>query len=90
VANAAEIALEHHLGMTCDPVAGLVQVPCIERNALGAAKAITAAKLALRGDGVHVVSLDQVIETMRRTGIDMGGNYKETSLGGLAVSIADC
>jgi L-serine dehydratase len=90
VANAAEIALEHHLGMTCDPVGGLVQVPCIERNAIGAAKAITAAKLALRGDGTHVVSLDQAIETMRRTGRDMSGKYKETSLGGLAVSIADC
>jgi L-serine dehydratase len=90
VANAAEIALEHHLGMTCDPIAGLVQVPCIERNALGAGKAIAAAKLALRGDGRHVVSLDHAIDAMRRTGLDMNDKYKETSRGGLAVSIPAC
>lgn len=88
--NAAEIALEHHLGMTCDPVAGLVQVPCIERNALGAVKAVTAASLALHGDGAHFVSLDACIETMRQTGYDMSDRYKETSRGGLAVNVADC
>ncbi|WCB91508.1 L-serine dehydratase 2 [Baekduia alba] len=90
VANAAEIALEHHLGMTCDPIGGLVQVPCIERNAFGTVKAITAAKLALRGDGRHVVSLDQAIDAMRRTGADMHDNYKETARGGLAVSVPVC
>ena len=90
VANAAEIALEHHLGMTCDPIAGLVQVPCIERNAMSATKAIAAAKLALRGDGRHIVSLDQVIDAMRRTGQDMRAEYKETSRGGLAVSVPAC
>jgi L-serine dehydratase len=90
VVNAAEIALEHHLGMTCDPIGGLVQVPCIERNAMGAIKAIAAAKLALRGDGTQVVSLDHVIEVMRRTGSDMRREYKETSLGGLAVNISNC
>ncbi|UGS37208.1 L-serine ammonia-lyase [Capillimicrobium parvum] len=90
VANAAEIALEHHLGMTCDPIGGLVQIPCIERNALGAGKAIAAAKLALRSDGVHVVSLDNVIDAMRRTGHDMHENYKETARGGLAVSVPAC
>jgi L-serine dehydratase len=90
VANAAEIALEHHLGMTCDPIGGLVQVPCIERNALGAGKAIAAAKLALRGDGHHIVSLDHAIDAMRRTGLDMNDKYKETSRGGLAVSIPAC
>jgi len=90
VENAAEIALEHHLGMTCDPVAGLVQVPCIERNALGAVKAVTAASLALRGDGSHFVPLDICIETMRQTGLDMDERYKETSEAGLAVNIADC
>jgi L-serine dehydratase len=90
VANAAEIALEHHLGMTCDPIEGLVQVPCIERNAIGAAKAIAAAQLALRGDGMHVVSLDQAIEAMYRTGLDMNDKYKETSRGGLAVSVPAC
>src|SRR3546814_6555799 len=79
VENAAEIAMEHHLGMTCDPIAGLVQVPCIERNAFGAIKAINAASLALRGNGQHIVSLDQVIETMRRTGKDMHAKYKERS-----------
>lgn len=90
VENAAEIALEHHLGMTCDPVAGLVQVPCIERNGLGAIKAVSAASLALRGDGKHFVPLDSVIETMRQTGHDMHERYKETSLGGLAVNIPNC
>lgn len=90
VENAAEIAMEHHLGMTCDPIAGLVQVPCIERNAFGAVKAITAASLALRGDGRHLVSLDQVIETMFRTGTDMHAKYKETSRGGLAVAFPEC
>lgn len=90
IENAAEIALEHHLGMTCDPVAGLVQVPCIERNALGAVKAVTAASLALKGDGVHFVPLDACIETMRQTGNDMSEKYKETSLGGLAVNVVEC
>ena len=90
VENAAEIALEHHLGMTCDPVAGLVQVPCIERNALGAVKAVTAASLALKGDGTHFVPLDNCIETMRQTGNDMHEKYKETSTGGLAVNVVDC
>ncbi|MGV8936929.1 MAG: L-serine ammonia-lyase [Allorhizobium sp.] len=90
IENAAEIALEHHLGMTCDPVAGLVQVPCIERNALGAVKAVTAASLALKGDGVHFVPLDACIETMRQTGRDMNAKYKETSLGGLAVNVVEC
>ena len=90
VENAAEIAMEHHLGMTCDPIGGLVQVPCIERNAFGAVKAINAASLALRGDGEHIVSLDQVIETMMRTGRDMSTKYKETSQGGLAVSFPEC
>lgn len=90
VENAAEIALEHHLGMTCDPVAGLVQVPCIERNAFGAVKAVTAASLALCGDGSHIVPLDTCIETMRQTGLDMSAKYKETSLGGLAVNVVAC
>lgn len=90
IENAAEIALEHHLGMTCDPVAGLVQVPCIERNAFGAVKAMTAASLALRGDGTHFVHLDACIETMRQTGNDMSEKYKETSLGGLAVNVPGC
>ena len=90
VENAAEIALEHHLGMTCDPVGGLVQVPCIERNAMGAVKAINAASLALKGDGQHFVSLDAVVETMRQTGEDMQTKYKETSLGGLAVNVVEC
>ena len=90
VENAAEIALEHHLGMTCDPVKGLVQVPCIERNGLGAIKAVSAASLALRGDGEHFVPLDAVIETMRQTGADMHEKYKETSLGGLAVNVPNC
>ena len=90
VENAAEIALEHHLGMTCDPVRGLVQVPCIERNGLGAIKAVSAASLSLRGDGRHVVSLDAAIETMRQTGADMSHKYKETALGGLAVNVPNC
>ena len=90
VENAAEIALEHHLGMTCDPVAGLVQVPCIERNAFGAVKAYTAAGLALRGSGRHFMSLDNCIAAMRETGREMSAKYKETSLGGLAVSITEC
>jgi L-serine dehydratase len=90
VENAAEIGMEHNLGLTCDPVGGLVQVPCIERNAVGAIKAIEASRLALVGDGTHRVSLDQVIETMRKTGIDMNERYKETSLGGLAVNVVEC
>jgi L-serine dehydratase len=90
IENAAEMAMEHHLGMTCDPVGGLVQIPCIERNAFGANKAVIAASLALRGDGTHRVSLDEVIETMRQTGADMNTKYKETSLGGLAVNMAQC
>jgi len=90
IENAAEIAMEHHLGMTCDPVAGLVQIPCIERNAFGALKAIYAASLALRGDGTHHVSLDNAIETMRQTGLDMKDRYRETSLGGLAVNVPAC
>ncbi|GFE62988.1 L-serine ammonia-lyase [Litoreibacter roseus] len=90
IENAAEIALEHHLGMTCDPVAGLVQVPCIERNGLGAIKAVSAASLALRGDGTHFMPLDNCIEAMRQTGIDMSMKYKETSKGGLAVNIPEC
>ena len=88
--NAAEIALEHHLGMTCDPIGGLVQVPCIERNAMGAVKAINAASLALKGDGAHLVPLDSVIQTMRETGQDMHNKYKETSQGGLAVNVTEC
>jgi L-serine dehydratase len=88
IENAAEIAMEHHLGMTCDPIGGLVQVPCIERNAIGAVKAVNAARLAvLYGDGSHRVSLDRVVETMRQTGLDMANKYKETSLGGLAVNV---
>lgn len=90
VENAAEIALEHHLGMTCDPVNGLVQVPCIERNGLGAIKAVSAASLALRGDGGHFMPLDNCIEAMRQTGRDMNEKYKETSLGGLAVNLPEC
>ncbi|MFC4235744.1 L-serine ammonia-lyase [Thalassospira xianhensis] len=87
VENAAEIGMEHNLGLTCDPIGGLVQVPCIERNTMGAVKAINAARLAMRGDGQHTVSLDKVIETMRQTGIDMQSKYKETSQGGLAVNV---
>ncbi len=90
IENAAEIGMEHHLGMTCDPIGGLVQIPCIERNAFGAVKAITAASLALHGDGTHKVSLDHVIATMRQTGADMSAKYKETSQGGLAVNFIEC
>ena len=90
IENAAEIALEHHLGMTCDPVGGLVQVPCIERNGLGAVKAVTAASLSLRGDGAHFMPLDNAIEAMRQTGLDMNHRYKETSRGGLAVNLPEC
>lgn len=90
IENSAEIALEHHLGMTCDPVNGLVQVPCIERNGFGAVKAVTAASLALRGDGSHYISLDKCIRTMYQTGLDMNDKYKETALGGLAVNLVDC
>lgn len=87
VENAAEIAMEHNLGLTCDPIGGLVQIPCIERNAIAAVKAITAARTAMSGDGSHVVSLDDVIVTMRETGLDMQAKYKETALGGLAVHV---
>ncbi len=90
VENAAEIAMEHHLGLTCDPVGGLVQVPCIERNAIASSTAVSAARLALHGDGTHLVSLDAVIETMRQTGLDMMTKYKETSEGGLAVNVIEC
>ena len=90
VENAAEIGMEHNLGLTCDPVGGLVQIPCIERNAMGAVKAINAARIALRGDGTHYVSLDKVIKTMRDTGADMKTKYKETSRGGLAVNVIEC
>ena len=90
VENAAEIGMEHNLGLTCDPVGGLVQVPCIERNAMGAVKAINAARIALRGDGTHIVSLDKVIKTMRETGADMKVKYKETARGGLAVNVIEC
>jgi L-serine dehydratase len=90
VEEAAEIGMEHNLGLTCDPIGGLVQIPCIERNAMGAVKAINAAKLAMHGDGTHKVTLDQVIATMRQTGLDMSSHYKETSKGGLAVSVPEC
>ena len=90
IENAAEIAMEHNLGLTCDPIGGLVQIPCIERNAMGAVKAIDASRLALLGDGQHTVSLDKVIATMKRTGEDMSEIYKETSLGGLAVNVVEC
>ncbi|HSG96481.1 MAG TPA: L-serine ammonia-lyase [Woeseiaceae bacterium] len=90
VEEAAEIGMEHNLGLTCDPIGGLVQIPCIERNAMGAVKAINAAKLAEHGDGTHKVTLDQVIETMRQTGLDMSSHYKETSQGGLAVNVPEC
>ncbi|MGN8026849.1 L-serine ammonia-lyase, iron-sulfur-dependent, subunit alpha [Microbacterium sp. 22242] len=90
IENAAEIAMEHHLGLTCDPIGGLVQIPCIERNAIAASTAVTAARLALRGDGQHYVSLDAVVETMRQTGLDMSTKYKETSEGGLAVNVIEC
>jgi L-serine dehydratase len=89
VENAAEIAMEHNLGLTCDPIGGLVQVPCIERNAMAAVKAINAARLAVRGDGHHFVSLDKVIKTMRDTGADMKSKYKETARGGLAVNVLE-
>jgi L-serine dehydratase len=90
VENAAEIGMEHNLGLTCDPVGGLVQIPCIERNAMAAVKAINAARIALRGDGTHIVSLDKVIKTMRETGADMKVKYKETARGGLAVNVIEC
>ena len=90
VENAAEIGMEHNLGLTCDPVGGLVQVPCIERNAMASIKAINAARMALRGDGKHFISLDKVIRTMRETGADMKTKYKETARGGLAVNIIEC
>ena len=90
VENAAEIGMEHNLGLTCDPVGGLVQVPCIERNAMAAVKAVNAARMALRGDGSHYVSLDKVIKTMRDTGADMKKKYKETARGGLAVNVIEC
>jgi len=90
IEEAAEIGMEHNLGLTCDPIGGLVQIPCIERNAMGAVKAINAARLAMHGDGTHIVSLDQVIETMRQTGLDMSSSYKETSQGGLAVNVPEC
>ena len=90
IENAAEIGMEHNLGLTCDPIGGLVQIPCIERNAMGAIKAINAARLAMRGDGTHKVSLDQVIATMKQTGKDMSSIYKETSQGGLAVNVPEC
>ena len=88
--EAAEIAIEHHLGLTCDPVGGLVQIPCIERNAMGAVKAINASRLALQGTGKHVVTLDNAIKTMLETGRDMKSKYKETARGGLAVNIVEC
>ncbi|KAH6576830.1 hypothetical protein BASA61_007849 [Batrachochytrium salamandrivorans] len=90
IENAAEIGMEHNLGLTCDPPMGLVIIPCIERNALAAVKAVTASQLALNGDGTHRVTLDQVIATMRQTGIDMMSKYKETSEGGLAVNVPVC
>jgi len=90
VENAAEIGLEHNLGLTCDPIAGLVQIPCIERNGIAAVKAIAAARIALGGDGDHRVSLDQAIATMRSTGADMADAYKETSRAGLAVNVPEC
>ncbi|MBU6144618.1 MAG: L-serine ammonia-lyase, partial [Acidobacteria bacterium] len=90
IENAAEIAMEHNLGLTCDPVGGFVQMPCIERNAIASGTAVSAVRLALLGDGSHKISLDTVIETMRQTGIDMSSKYKETSLGGLAVNVVEC
>jgi L-serine dehydratase len=90
IEHAAEIAMEHHLGMTCDPIGGLVQIPCIERNAMGAIKAINASRMAMNEPGDHKVSLDQVIETMYRTGLDMQSRYKETSLAGLALNVIEC
>ena len=90
IENAAEIAMEHHLGLTCDPIGGLVQIPCIERNAIAAVHAVNSARMALRGDGSHFVSLDKVIKTMRDTGRDMKDKYKETARGGLAVNVIEC
>ena len=90
VENAAEIGMEHHLGLTCDPVGGLVQIPCIERNAVASVQAINAARIALAGDGSHYVSLDKVIKTMRETGADMKTKYKETARGGLALHVVEC
>jgi L-serine dehydratase len=90
IENAAEIAMEHNLGLTCDPVGGFVQMPCIERNAIAAGTAVAATRLALLGDGAHKISLDTVIETMRQTGVDMSHKYKETSMGGLAVNVVEC
>ena len=90
VEEAAEIAMEHNLGLTCDPIGGLLQIPCIERNAMGAVKAINASRIAMRGIGVHNVSLDDVIKTMKETGADMKTKYKETSRGGLAVNVTEC
>jgi L-serine dehydratase len=90
VENAAEIGIEHNLGLTCDPVGGLVQIPCIERNAIASVKAVNAARLARQGDGVHRVTLDQAVRTMRQTGADMKTKYKETSRGGLAVNVVEC
>jgi L-serine dehydratase len=90
VENAAEIGIEHNLGLTCDPVGGLVQIPCIERNAVGSVKAITAARMAVRGDGHHHVTLDKAIKTMRETGADMSVKYKETARGGLALNVVEC
>ena len=88
--NAAEIGMEHNLGLTCDPIGGLVQIPCIERNAVGSIKSIVAARMAVRGDGEHFVSLDKAIKTMRDTGADMKDKYKETARGGLAVNVIEC
>jgi L-serine dehydratase len=90
VENAAEIGMEHNLGLTCDPIGGLVQIPCIERNAMAAVKAVSAARIALRAESKGIVSLDQVINTMRQTGLDMQSKYKETSKGGLAINITEC
>jgi L-serine dehydratase len=90
IEHAAEIGMEHNLGMTCDPVGGLVQIPCIERNAFGAVKAVNAARMAMKETGGHKVSLDQVIRTMYQTGLDMQSRYKETALGGLALNVIEC
>jgi L-serine dehydratase len=90
VENAAEIGVEHNLGLTCDPVGGLVQIPCIERNAVASVKAVTAARMSVRGDGAHHVSLDKAIRTLRETGKDMSVKYKETSRGGLALTVVEC